>query len=283
MNYSTKLNFSGLLFASLLAFGTKAQTYCDVSTAISYKAEMPGITNFTLNTINRNSAHLECTHPCNSFVQTGLSTTLEKGKSYSVSITHSDDAATFPGGTYDMRIWIDYNHNGKLDDIGETVINIDHKPAGVTTGTFIVSANATLGNTKMRLTAKMDENEGHIPPTPCDIPADPIQYHGEIEDYTVNIVAAAGINEMENMFNISVFPNPLSDASTISFTLNKNAKVSLEAFNILGAKVATLLSGETQNSGEHNYQIGKEIFKTNGYYIIKLTIDGNAYTKNLVY
>jgi len=115
-------------------------------------------------------------------------------KQYTISITHTRDAVIFPDARNNIRVWIDYNNNGTLDDAGETVVSFDQQTFGTTTGSFTVPTTATLGNTRMRVTIKMSDDAGHTLPTPCDNPPDPLGYHGEFEDYTVNIIdSTAGV------------------------------------------------------------------------------------------
>src|ERR1041385_2942093 len=147
-----------------------------------YGPTTPGITNFTLNDINRNSAAIE--NPDDGYVLTGLSTTLQRGQTYTISITHTVDFYFCPD--MNLRVWLDYNDNGTLDDAGETILTTDHHAAGTYTATFTVPATAHVGVTRLRATAKMSNLGGHTPPTPCNFPLDPVGYHGEVEDYTIN-------------------------------------------------------------------------------------------------
>ena len=208
------LIFTAVIFA--LLNNAKAQTYCDVNTANAYTMNMPGITNFQLNTIDRTSGSVECSSTnCNSYVNTGLSTSLEQGKTYTVSITHSQDGVYFPGARNNIRVWIDYDNNGTLDDAGETAVSLI-KTSGTNSATFTVPLNAALGSTRMRVTAKMSIDGGHTLPTPCDNPADPLGYHGEIEDYTVDIIAPTGIdNLLSQNQQIQIYPNPLATSCII--------------------------------------------------------------------
>lgn len=158
---------------------------------VPYSNLQPGIINFKLNTINRASGNSES--PSSVLVTTGLSTTLTAGQTYTVSVTHNDDAQIFPGARNNIRIWIDYNNNFSFLDAGETVVSVDLELPNTTyTGTFTVPAGTPAGTLALRATAKMSADVGHSIPTPCNVPPDPLGYHGEMEDYTIIMEAGAG-------------------------------------------------------------------------------------------
>ncbi len=271
-----KFTFS--LFASLALFtAINAQTICTVTTALAYGSTMPGVTGFTLNTIARNSAGLECSTPnCNSFVNTGLTTTLTAGSTYTIRINHNDDPSIAPN--MNLRVWINYNHNNVMNDAGETALTVDNHAPGVYIATFVVPASALAGVTKMRVTAKMPASAGHTLPTPCDSPADPLGYHGEIEDYSVFIVTSAGINEnnISNIFETSVFPNPTTNNLNVSFGIKENSSVNIQLFDITGKLISNLM--ENQNLNADNYNMKYDLNSaapSAGIYFVKIS-SGNS-------
>ena len=267
MIYSTKsfLILGVICSASLAA----CAQWCVPTTIIPYAPSMPGITNVTLNTINRTSSDLE-NYPNNSYVNTGLSTTLLAGSTYNISITHTIDPSICPD--MNLRVWIDYNQDYQLNDAGETAISLDHHAAGTYTGTFTVPSNALLGTTRMRVTAKMSNLGGHTLPDPCDLPHDPLGYHGEIEDYTINISSSTGIDESgSRVSGFEVFPNPVSAESGIQYTLARSSGVTIELFNTLGEKAGVLIHDEFQPAGFHQIQLTALQQYSNGVYMLRLT------------
>jgi hypothetical protein len=190
---------------------------------------MPGITRFKLNTIDRSSA--DCEHyPNNNYTYTGTGTDLEVGSTYQVTVNFTVDAAISPD--MNIRVWIDYNQDGQLDDNGETVISADHQPPTSFSSSFTVPATATPGITRLRVTAKMTSTGGHIIPTPCDQPEDPLGYHGEIEDYDVNILIPTSVN--------SVFSQPVRFSyldGNIIIHCDKNINGVIHLFNIEGKEL----------------------------------------------
>ena len=254
---------------------TGSAQWCNVTTAIPYSAEMPGITNVTLNTINRNSLPIE-NYPSNSYVNTGLSTTLQAGQTYSFSITHTRDAVFFPTARNNIRIWIDFNHDYSFTDPGENVVSMDYQTYGTTTGSFTVPASITPGTTRMRVTAKMSSDGGHTLPTPCDNPPDPFGYHGEIEDYDVILSTSVGLEELtSSVRDFTVYPNPASSGITVNFILEKSSDVSLGIYDVVGKRIY-LAPPEKKASGAHNMSLKLSDINiiSEGIYFLEIS-DGN--------
>lgn len=272
MKTSTKL-FLLIIFLPVTTFGQV--TWCVPNTAIPYSQNMPGITNFTCNTINRNSAAIE-NYPGNSYVMTGLSTTLAKGGTYTVSVTHTRDAVVFPTARNNIRVWIDYNYDGQLDDPGETVVTLNLQPYGTSTASFTVPASSPTVTTRMRVTAKMSADAGHTFPTPCDIPPDPLQYHGEIEDYTVSI-GTTGIDDSPIVSGTVYVAEGM-----LNYSLIKSTSVSIDVFDILGKKVSSLAENAEQPAGNYRLPLNLNSQRMNSIYFVRITTDGNTYSLKFV-
>jgi hypothetical protein len=249
--------------------------WCVPATAIPYSTNMPGITNFTCNTINRNSAAIE-NYPGNSYVMTGLSTTLVKGNTYMVSVTHTRDAVFFPTARNNIRVWIDYNYDGQLDDPGETVVTLNLQPYGTSTASFTVPASSPTVTTRMRVTAKMSADAGHTFPTPCDIPPDPLQYHGEIEDYTVNI-GVTGIDD-SHFFPGSVY----ASQGVLNYALAKAATVNIDVFDMLGKKISSVAEQEKQSAGNYSLPLNLNPQSRNSIFFLRIAADENTYSFKFV-
>jgi len=130
-----------------------------------------------------------------------LTTDLEKGSDYTLSITN-------PGSTVtdDIAVWIDYNDNNILDDVGENVICSVNDGAH---GDYILSVpmDAPIGNHRLRIRIK---NIGDDCGFACGTTT-----NGEVEDYTVNIIPSV---------------LPLLETKPVSEITNSSATVSGEIF-----------------------------------------------------
>lgn len=87
-------------------------------------------------------------------------------------------------------------------------------------------------------------------------------------------VPAAGFQLRQN------YPNPFNPTTTISFTLKQAAVVSLEVFNLLGEKVATLLN-EQQPAGNHTLSFDASAL-TSGVYFYTLRAGDFKQTRKMI-
>ena len=271
-----------LSIAAMLCVSAVNAQYCMLPGRDIYTADQPGITNFKLNTINRTSGNVE--KPLNepSLVVTSDTTELARGKTYTVSITQSRDAVLFPNVKNNIRVWVDYNKNFKFTDAGETVVTIDEVVYGTNTATFTVPANAPLGITRLRATAKMGTGGGHITPTSCDtLPMDPAGYHGEMEDYHVKIVQFESNIEDLDKLQFAVYPNPATSEITVSLPEIRPSALRIELIDITGKLAATLLNEYRQSSADYQFNLDSHV-KSQGVYFIKVSSGTDASYQKLV-
>ncbi|MEO8085235.1 MAG: GEVED domain-containing protein [Bacteroidota bacterium] len=282
MNKNLLIYCFGFILIFCMAINSTAYAqWCVPNSIIPYNAAMPGITHVVIGSIDRTSADLE-NYPYNSYVNTGLSTDLILGNTYTISITHTIDASICPD--MNIRVWVDYNLDYSFDDVGETVVSTDHHLPGTYTGTFTIPITAATGTTRMRVTAKMSNTGGHTLPTPCDFPADPFGYHGEMEDYMVNIISATHVNGISNEnANLNIFPSMISDHATISFCLAPNTPALIQLFTFTGESLWTK-NTRTSVSGKQEIELGKEVLDniSPGIYFIQLTTENKKEIKRMV-
>lgn len=140
-------------------------------------------------------------------------------------------SAGFAGNSYTeyWSVWIDYNKNGTFEST-EKVTTGSSSSSGNLTGTFTVPTTALAGETRMRVQMKYGSTS-----TACETFS-----YGEVEDYTVNIGAAAiagitfgtEISDEANNYNMEIYPNPSNGLLNIR-TLDNRA-VSYQIYNLIG-------------------------------------------------
>ncbi len=95
-----------------------------------------------------------------------------------------------------------------------------------------------------------------------------------------NLASVAGLNALNN--SVSVFPNPFKNSTNISFVVAGKSHVSVKVYDMLGREVKALLD-ETKESGLHTLEFNtSQITQRSSGYIIRVTIDGKSYTKQVV-
>lgn len=245
--------------------------WCEPTTLVAYASTMPGITRFQLNTIDRTSADLESMS--NNYVNTGLSTTLVKGQSYAVTIDFTIDAPICPD--MNLRIWVDLNHDGQLDDAGETLLTVNHDLPPTYAGTITIPMSAQVGDTRLRVTAKMSDLGGHILPTPCDMPQDPFGYHGAMEDYTVSIVSAVGIEELAPVLSSGKVLQDASGGGIVQFDLGSASNVVMRVVDGAG-RLCTEQPLGGLGKGTHRVPLSDELRA--GFYVAQLITEEQVLT-----
>jgi hypothetical protein len=99
-------------------------------------------------------------------------------------------------------------------------------------------------------------------------------------------VEACGIIDATNPIDklvqrVAVYPNPLTTNALLTYNLSQQSNVMVEVYDMLGKRVG-VLANETQDSGEHQIQIGDVINQVKGIYFIRLSVDGQSITKKII-
>jgi hypothetical protein len=81
-----------------------------------------------------------------------------------------------------------------------------------------------------------------------------------------------------NTQNLKATPNPFVGKTAIEYTLAANANaVSIEVYDVVGRKVATLMDNVSQQAGKHSLEyLNEDKLVGSGVYIVQLTVDGKT-------
>ncbi|TBM99356.1 DUF5011 domain-containing protein [Hyunsoonleella flava] len=180
---------------------------------------------------------------------TNISTPLEKGSQYTITIT-----PTWTGQVYAeaYSVWIDYNRDGDFEDAGEQVFTQNPTNATSVSGSFTVPSSAVENSTRMRVSMQYNQI-----PASCQT----FQY-GEVEDYTI-VIEGAG-----------------PDVTPPFITLNGTTPVNVtlgSAYTEEGATATDNLDGDISA----NIVVGGDTVNTNtlGIYVVTYDVSdaaGNA-------
>ncbi len=193
------------------------------------------IQNVTLNTINNTTA---CT--TGGYVSyTSISTSLTKGTQYTMTVSPAigTNAGAYTGD--EIAVWIDYNNDftfSATERVGYVI---------VATGwsnqfTFTVPTSSITG--AVRLRARISYSvvaDGGAPIDPCAVAS-----FGEIEDYTVNIIAGggSGVGIEENVLNAaSIYPNPTADILNVDLSQVSERVETVSLIDITGKTIQTIV------------------------------------------
>jgi len=182
VSYTIKVSHKGTLSGgsqnySLIVTGVGGTAYCASAPTSSADSR---INNVTIGSIN-NTPAVGCTTYSN---YTNLSTTLEQGKTYPLSVTVGTC-----GGTFNKvaKVYIDWNGNGVFTDAGELVAtsSVITTATGTFTANVAVPASVIAGNISLMRVVLTETND----PTavvPCGSYA-----KGETQDYKVVFAKAS--------------------------------------------------------------------------------------------
>lgn len=95
-----------------------------------------------------------------------------------------------------------------------------------------------------------------------------------VETKTITVTTVG--NNFAKIFNLHAAPNPFVGNTKIKYTLPEDARnVSIEVFDMLGRKIATIANEENQMASSYEFDFNNTDAETNsGMYLVKLIVDG---------
>jgi len=131
--------------------------------------------------------------------------------------------------------------------------------------------------------------DSNTPSSLLNKPITPFSYVGEdnssVSRFIINVDGLALSTDEELGIPITVelrqnYPNPFNPNTTIAFGVPSSGKVTLEVFDVLGRKVATLLNQENKIAGRHTVNFDARNLSS-GMYIYRLKAGNSVITKKL--
>lgn len=180
------------------------------------------------------------------------------GNTYSFSMEPGYTGGAF---TDNLLAWIDYNQNGNFEN---NELIMDFSSNSQVSQNITIPNTAVLGRTRVRFMVFGSS----ATPSPCYN----FNFWGEVEDYCVDIKSDVGTDDLEDINNISMVPNPSSSFIRIN-GLSKNANINI--YSIEGKMVSTTTnynSGETINIAEFE----------KGIYIVEVVVNEQRLVKRLI-
>ncbi|NNF02028.1 MAG: T9SS type A sorting domain-containing protein, partial [Bacteroidia bacterium] len=96
----------------------------------------------------------------------------------------------------------------------------------------------------------------------------------------INLTGVVGQEEiLDELLQLSIFPNPTENISTVAFNLGENKEMSIYVTDMTGRIVENVEENQL-SAGDHSYQIGSGLSK--GMYFVHLNVDGQLISKKFV-
>ncbi len=204
---------------------------------------------------------------------TASATTVVRGASRTFTVTVNNNFSTDQ-----VLIWCDWNRDGDFIDAGENVYS--SVLGGAYSGSFVIPTTASIGAVRMRI--RLTDTAAGPNTTPCGVSS-----YGEVEDYTLNVVAAGVMLDEEEAKeeavinrgyegNVSmdaeilqVYPNPNNGAFTVKalhegtyYLMNEAGQLvksfTVNADNNFTYQIENLTIGFYVLSGQNKYGISKQ-------------------------
>jgi len=120
----------------------------------------------------------------------------------------------------------------------------------------------------------------------CDVNFEKYYLYRDVLLSTETAIAPQDNPVLANSYRLEQnYPNPFNPATTVSFYVPKRSKVSLEIYNILGKKIATLVNGEI-TAGNHtivwNGKDSRGHSVVSGVYIYKLSTPESTQARKMM-
>ncbi|MFP3859212.1 MAG: GEVED domain-containing protein, partial [Bacteroidales bacterium] len=167
---------------------------------------------------------------------TDMSTDLTAGSEATIYFSAGFESSSY---TEYWHVWIDFNQNGTFED-DEEVVTGSSSSSDKLEKSFDVPSDASLGETRMRVTMKYNDEA-----SPCESFS-----YGEVEDYTVNITNTQSYNTNDNTnatklgnekaeAQVELYPNPASDVLRVNLNAGER-NTTMGIYTINGTLVKTV-------------------------------------------
>lgn len=89
----------------------------------------------------------------------------------------------------------------------------------------------------------------------------------------ININNVVGVEELDILNNVNIYPNPMTDKATIDLEVIKDASVSIYVINTMGAIVQQVVTNKSISQGNSKFEINKNNL-SKGIYFVNIEVNG---------
>lgn len=101
-----------------------------------------------------------------------------------------------------------------------------------------------------------------------------------IDDINIINEDQIGINEATTT-SFNVFPNPLTEESTIAFDVNETKDLTISVLDITGRVIYEVFAGNVE-AGAHEVKINNSLFQASGVYFVRMIANNEISTRKIV-
>lgn len=147
---------------------------------------------------------------------------------------------------------------------------------------FLFDSYTALGNDGSRLNDSINAGmNGSVPDSVADALLATSDHLPVFADFVFNSVTSVTTRGVARTFSLAQnYPNPFNPTTTIFFTLERPARVSLKVFNLLG-QVVTVLVDEQKPKGEYRLQFNGDGL-AGGIYVVQLQAGNLSEVRKMV-
>lgn len=102
---------------------------------------------------------------------------------------------------------------------------------------------------------------------------------GSSDERIFNVGGTLGVNDLELVSEVSVYPNPVRDNARVAFNLAENGVVTLDVINVLGATVVSENLGE-RATGNHVIDLNADRLES-GIYMVNLMVGNQIHSTRI--
>jgi subtilisin family serine protease len=202
---------------------------------------------------------------------THLNAQIQKGSNTSIQLKAGTNGSF--RNVY-WRIWIDFNQDYDFDDAGEMVGQLEGSNSSTVNSVIFIPYHALSGSTRMRVSMSTDGF-----PAACETGG-----NREVEDYQVIIYGnSTNVDEAktDGKMDLTIYPNPASDHTTVSFNLSKKDNINITIFDMQGRLLEQVQHEVLGAAGTQTVKLDLASYPK-GVYMLKIGIGQQIMSKKMV-
>jgi PKD repeat protein len=186
-------------------------------------------------------------------------------------------AARSSSSTDQLRVFAS-NNCGQNWNIRYTKSGLNLSTAGILSASFIPSSQSQWREETVNITGVAYNNHPSV-----RFKFEYNQNTGNniyIDDINITGTSSVGIDDIEFLATLSVYPNPSNSTSIISFNLSEPAAMKIELTDIAG-RVIKVIEEQKLGAGSYNYPVGENV--ADGAYFIRFRANDNQLTRKIIF